>query len=135
MKRSEAREQAFCLVFEKFFTDEPIPEIIEMANTVRDQVTDGFAIKIAEGVIAHLEIIDQAIEKHSTSWKVNRISRVALAILRVSVFEILLMEDIPDSVSINEAVELSKKFGGDEDSSFVNGVLGAIVREKESMEQ
>jgi len=45
------------------------------------------------------------------------------------------MEDIPDSVSINEAVELSKKFGGDEDSSFVNGVLGAIVREKESMEQ
>ncbi len=135
MKRSDAREQAFCLVFEKFFTDEPIPEIIEMANSVRDQVTDDFAIKIAEGVIANLEIIDQTIEKHSTSWKVNRISRVALAILRVSVFEILLMEDIPDSVSINEAVELSKKFGGDEDSSFVNGVLGAVVREKEAIQQ
>jgi N utilization substance protein B len=132
MKRSEAREQAFCLVFEKFFTDEPIPEIIEMARDVRDQVTDDFAKKIAEGVITNLEIIDQTIEKHSTSWKMNRISRVSLAILRVAVFEILFMEDIPDSVSINEAVELCKKFAGEDDSAFVNGVLGAVVRAMET---
>ena len=131
MKRSEAREQAFCLVFEKFFTEEPIPEIIELANVARDQVTDDFAKKIAEGVIANLDAIDQTIERHSTSWKMNRISRVSLAILRVSVFEILFMEDIPDSVSINEAVELCKKFGGEDDSSFVNGVLGAVVRAME----
>ena len=62
-------------------------------------------------------------------WSKERISRVALAIMRLAVYEMLYVDDIPVSVSINEAVELAKKYGGDEDSSFVNGVLGGISRE------
>ena len=68
------------------------------------------------------------IEKHATRWKKNRISKVSLAVLRLALYEMKFEESIPESVSINEAVELAKKFGGEEDSSFVNGVLGAISR-------
>ena len=74
--------------------------------------------------------IDEAISEHLHKWRKERLSRVALSIIRLSVYEILYGEDIPVSVSINEAVELAKKYGGDDDPSFVNGVLGGIARQK-----
>ncbi|MBQ2792061.1 MAG: transcription antitermination protein NusB, partial [Oscillospiraceae bacterium] len=68
------------------------------------------------------------VEKFSTKWKKNRLSRVSLSVLRLALYEMLYEESIPESVSINEAVELAKKFGGEEDSAFVNGLLGAVSR-------
>lgn len=131
MTRREAREQAFVLIFEKSFNQgDSLQEIIEKAAEGRDVEVDPFAFSLASGWMSHADEIDRQIEAHSTRWKMNRISRVALSILRLSIFEVLFNEEIPDRVSINEAVELAKKFGSEDDSSFVNGVMGAVARAK-----
>jgi N utilization substance protein B len=78
----------------------------------------------------YMDEIDAVIDKASDNWKVDRIAKVDLAILRVATTEIKYMPDIPLGVSVNEAVELAKKFGGDGSFRFINGVLGRIVREK-----
>ena len=75
------------------------------------------------------------IEKYSTKWKLDRIVKVSLAILRMSISEMLYLEDIPVSVSINEAVELAKKYATEDDASFVNGVLGAVAKDLEQMKE
>lgn len=131
MTRRNAREQAFILIFEKsFHQNDSLDEIISQAAEGRSIDVDAFAYQLASGWSSHVDEIDEQIEQHSTKWKMNRISRVALSILRLSIYELLFAEEIPDKVSINEAVELAKKFGTEEDSSFVNGVLGAVVRGK-----
>ncbi len=128
MTRREARELAFILLFEKTFTDEPVREILMQAGEARDVEADAFALSLAEGAQTNEAAIDEAIAAFSHKWSKDRISRVALSIMRLAVYEMRYVEDIPVSVSINEAVELAKKYGGDEDSSFVNGVLGGIAR-------
>ncbi|MEG0115368.1 MAG: transcription antitermination factor NusB [Hydrogenoanaerobacterium sp.] len=129
LSRRDAREQAFVLLFEKTFNkDDSLETIIANAEEGRDIQVDSFALKLAAGFCDNSQAIDEQIEKNSTKWKMTRISRVALSILRLSVYELFFAEDIPDKVSINEAVELAKKFGTDDDSSFVNGVLGAVLR-------
>lgn len=132
MTRREAREQAFCLIFEKMFNGEPINEIIELAKEARELDPDPFAEKLAAGVFEHIDEIDQKIEKYSIGWNKKRLSKIILSILRLSMYEIEHEESVPESVSINEAVELAKKFGGDGDSAFVNGVLGAYVRSEKA---
>jgi N utilization substance protein B len=128
MTRREAREQALCLVFEGLFHDGPLPEIIELAKEARELAPDPFAANLAAGVFDHIGDIDSKIEKYSIAWSKSRISKVVLSILRLSIYEICYVSDIPVSVTINEAVELAKKFGGEGDSAFVNGILGALVR-------
>ena len=128
MTRRESREQALCFVFEKLFQSEPIPEIISRAREAREWEPDPFAERLAAGVFDHLGELDEKIEKYSIGWKKDRLSKVVLSILRLAVYEMAYEEDIPASVSINEAVELAKKFGGDGDGAFVNGVLGSITR-------
>ncbi len=135
MKRSEAREQAFLLVFEKSFHGYEIPEAIEAAMQARELTGDAFMEQLAEGVFAHLDEIDEAIESHCIGWKKARIPRVSLSIMRLCVYELLYEKDIPDSVSINEAVELAKRFANEDDAVYINGVLGAIQREKEGAGQ
>lgn len=131
MTRREAREQAFVLIFEKsFHMESDLEEIIANAAEGREIVVDPFAKKLAAGCFSRCAQVDACIEGHSAKWKMNRISHVVLSVLRLATYELLFVEDIPDGVSINEAVELAKKFGTEEDSSFVNGVLGAIAREK-----
>ncbi len=130
MTRRESREQAFALLFEKLFNDAPVAELAASAMEARDTATTGFALQIAEGAEANLAAIDDTIAAHSHNWSANRISRVARSVMRLAVYEMLYDEDIPVSVAINEAVELAKKYGGDEDASFINGVLGSIAREQ-----
>lgn len=130
MKRREAREAAFVLLFERTFREESIDEIIHSATEADDLKVSRFTYQLASGAVEHLEEIDQLIQAYSKNWNINRISRVALSALRLAFYEIGYMPDIPESVSINEAVELSKKFAGEEDSSFVNGLLGAYVKER-----
>lgn len=128
MTRHEARELAFILIFEKLFSEDTIREILESAGEARDVEEDTFALALAEGTEQHLAEIDQLITAHSLKWNKERMSRVALSIMRLAVYEMEYEKDIPVSVSINEAVELAKVYGGDEDSSFINGVLGGIAR-------
>lgn len=128
MTRREARELGFILLFEQTFTGEPVRNILEGAIEARDVEKDAFALSLAEGAERETEAIDKAIASCAHKWRKDRISRVALSIMRLAVYEMLYIDDIPISVSINEAVELAKKYGGDEDSAFVNGVLGGIAR-------
>lgn len=124
------REQAFFLCFESLFSDTDIDEIADNAGDARDEIISAPAIERAKGVIEHQDEIDALIStKLKSGWKLSRISRVSLAVLRLAVYEMKYIEDIPVSVSINEAVELSKKFTVQEDTSFINGVLGAIAKE------
>lgn len=129
MNRRMAREQAFLLMFEKTFQDESLPELIEAAQLARDFEIDPFAKRVFEGIEQESEPVEALIEQNIIGWKKNRLSRVALSLLRVAVYEMRSEEEIPVSVSINEAVELAKKYGSKEDAPFVNGVLGSIAKQ------
>ena len=129
MSRRKSREQAFALLFEKSFNDLPVMDLAEGAQDAREFIIEPFALELAQGAEEKLAELDALIEEHSHKWSHNRISRVALAVLRLAVYEMQYDDNTPVSVAINEAIELAKKYGGDEDSSFVNGVLGGISRD------
>ncbi len=132
MTRRESRELAFVLLFEKSFTEGSVADILENAAEARDLAGDSFALTLAEGAVEHLEEIDALISEYSHKWSKARLSRVALSIMRLAVFEMLWVEEVPVSVSINEAVELAKVYGSEADASFVNGVLGGISRRNDA---
>ena len=128
MNRKNASENAFILIFEKIFRDDSVEDIIKDAIEARNFEYDDYVEKVFVGVFENLEEIDEKISANLKSWKISRISKVSLAILRLAVFEMLYMEDIPQGVSINEAVELAKKYSTQDDASFINGVLGALSK-------
>ncbi len=128
LTRKIAREQAFILIFEKLFNDLPTDEIIELAVSVRDFETDDYCISVFKGVYDNIEKIDGIISDNSNGWSISRIGKVALSVMRLALYEIIFRDDIPVNVSINEAVELCKKFASTEDAAFVNGILGAVVK-------
>lgn len=128
MNRRESREQAFLFVFESNFSDYSIEDIIENAQMSRDIEISDFAKNIFNGVNNNKEKIDILIEENSRGWKKDRLSKVSVSLLRMAIYEMMFEEEIPDSVSINEAVELAKKYSTKEDASFINGVLGSISK-------
>ncbi len=130
MTRKQAREEAFILVFEKEFNDNTVEEILETAKEVRDLTPDEYISTVFSGVFEHLEELDCIISDKSVGWKIGRISKTALGILRLAIFEMKYLDDIPVSVSINEAVELCKKYATGDDASFVNGILSSVAKEQ-----
>jgi N utilization substance protein B len=92
-----------------------------------DKETERFADELVRGVQSERAAIDELIQKSSTHWKLDRMARVDRNILRLGVYELLRRADVPVRVTLNEAVELGKKFGSEESSSFVNGVLDRIA--------
>ncbi len=130
MTRKEERELAFTLIFEKIFNDElSIEEIVDNAVEARLIEENTFAFSLAQLTYEHCEEFDAIINKNSVGWRVGRLPKVSLAILRLALCEILYVPSIPNGVSINEAVELAKKFATQDDASFINGILGKYVRE------
>lgn len=132
MTRHESRQEAFCLLFEKIFTQSTIEEIAQNAVESREAPLSDYALRLATTTEAHLEEIDQIITSKLKKWKLSRIAKVALSILRLSICEMLYDKEVPVSVSINEAVELAKKYAAEEEASFVNGVLGAVAKDLEA---
>ncbi|MBR5528400.1 MAG: transcription antitermination factor NusB [Clostridia bacterium] len=88
---------------------------------------DTYISEVYFGVAEKVDELDEIIKNCSLKWKLERISRVSMSILRIAVYELLYMSDIPNEVSINEAVEMAKKYDSDDSYTFVNGVLGAVV--------
>lgn len=131
MNRREEREQAFILVFEKMFREETMEEIFEFAAEARDYIENEYVREVSLGVYAHLEEIDALIGDNSKGWAISRISKVGLAAMRIAVYEMIYRKDIPVSVSINEAVELIKKYATEKDSSFANGIMGTVAKRVE----
>ena len=128
MNRKVAREQAFTLLFESVARPDATPEeIFETAVVERELETDDFVKEIFFGVNSNLTEIENALESCLVVWKKNRISVTSSAILRLGAFELLYKNDIPALVTINECIELSKKFDDEKTYSFVNGVLNALA--------
>ncbi len=128
MTRREAREQAFCILFEQAAGGDCVDDILHAAAEARDFIPNSFAEEEARGVEENREKIDQTISAHIRGWSIGRLSHVTLALLRLALYEMLYDESIPESVSINEAVELAKKYGGKDDAPYINGVLASVAR-------
>ncbi len=133
MSRHTAREAAMCLVFEKSFGISQ-KEMSEQLKTEFkfDKGDEEYVAFICDGVFSHLEEIDASIQGNALDWSLDRMARVDLAIMRVAVFEILYAEDIAGTVSINEAVELAKKYSTQQSPQFINGILDSIYKAKKS---
>ena len=128
MNRRQAREQAFRFVFESEFRNDNAEDIIEMAKLYREEDIDDFSREVLIGIKENENVIEEYIEKNVTGWKKERLSIVAMSILKIAIYEIMYIDNIPVNVSINEAVELAKKYGEKEEPGYINGVLGAFVR-------
>lgn len=135
MTRREEREQAFILVFQQLINRVTISDIIDAAEESAEVRVAEFAEQLALGVQENNVLIDDKIEKNIRGWSMSRLSKVSFALLRVAIYEILFVDSIPISVSINEAVDLAKKYGGADDAPFINGVLGSIAKELEPKEE
>ena len=143
MARATARVAAMQLIYESCAGGEGGEDSLRMVyNELRDEkmrpvaqedptlADRAWIDRVVAGVMADLDSLDARINAASKNWAVDRMARVDLAILRLAAAEIFYLDDIPDSVSVNEAVELAKKFGGEDSPRFVNGVLGKLVRGK-----
>ena len=130
ISRYKVREQTMLLTFERLFHEADIDEIADNVIDSRDVYYSDEAIKYAKLIDEMKNDIDKKISEHlSKGWRISRISKTSLAIMRVAVYEMCYLEEVPVSVAINEAVELAKKYTPD-DSKFVNGVLGAVAQEE-----
>ncbi len=128
MTRKQAREEAFILIFEKQFNDSSVEELLELATEVRELKPDDYIKDVFCGVFDNIAEIDSIISDTAVGWRIERISKIALSVLRLAIYEIKYVDSIPESVSINEAVELCKKYATKEDASFVNGILSTVVK-------
>lgn len=134
MKRSEIRENIFKLVFcGEFHSMDELPEQVKSYFDENDEITDlteedrAYMENKFDLIKTHVAELDEKINDAATGWKTSRMNKTDLAILRLAVYEMLYDESVPVKVAINEAVELAKKFGGDESPAFVNGVLSKLA--------
>ena len=128
MSRTKARRTAFEMIFEYGFGKHTAEDILAVRRG-EEQELDGHSVAMLIALENRRGEIDALIEKYSVGWTVQRMSSVTAAVLRLALCELLCAEDVPTSVTVNEAVELAKQYEGEECSAFVNGVLGSIVRD------
>ena len=131
MNRRKARELAFALIYELGVqTDKTADEII--TDTAREQEfsPDDYIKSVVSGVEKEKDAIDALISEKAVGWKLERISGVSLAIMRLASYEMMNVEDVPFNVAINEAVELAKKYDHEKAPRFINGILNSIAEEK-----
>lgn len=125
------REQAFLLLFEKeFFKDLSCEDIEEIFDENVAPISE-YGKSAFENTVLHTAELDDIITKYLKGWKLQRLPKVNLSILRLALYEIIYEENVPSSASVNEAVELAKKYSGKDDGSFVNGVLRSYLRDSE----
>ena len=130
MTRSASREAAFMLLFEASFSNTPdVEELLLLAKEYSDFHYDEYSERLFREVVLQQESLDEKINKYSSGWKTTRLPKVSLCVLRRAIYEIDNVDDVPAASAINEAVELTKKFDGENSAKFVNGILGTYVRE------
>lgn len=129
LTRRTARENAFLAAFASTFDNTMPEDVIALNNELGENRVDEFGRKLIDDYYEHSAEINDMIRDHLKGWTIDRIPRVSLTVLRLALSEILYGDEKLPSVTINEAVELTKKFGGNEDYQFVNGLLGSVVRE------
>lgn len=146
MVRNTAREIAIHLSYELSFTDKSVDDLLDQRLTgeafaalaeedalyteTPNAKQDDYIRRLVRGVSAHAPELDGYIEKYAKGWSFSRIPLVASAIMRVAMYEILYMPEIPNGAAINEAVEIAKKYETPETVKFINGILGSFVRQE-----
>jgi N utilization substance protein B len=129
MTRREVRDCAFKIVFEQLLRNDDVEELFEIADEVDEITVDDQVRGLVLGVVEHAEELDAIIGKYSKSRAVSRISKLNLAILRLALYEAIYEENTPVNAAISEAIKLSQTYTYQEDTSFINGVLGAFSRD------
>lgn len=136
MTRREIREHIFLMLFRKeFHKAEELNEQMELyISEIKEPTVEEYSYLTNrfQKVLDKLESIDQILSEAVSGWKLHRMGKVELTILRLAVYELYFDEEIPDKVAINEAIEMGKIFGGDEAPGFINGVLAKVVQGKKS---
>ncbi len=135
MNRKKSREVAMKIIFEGTINSRPIEEIMEETDFFNEDLETNsldmnFIKKIVTGINENIEAINVIIEENSDNWKLGRISKINLAILRVAIYEMIFSQDTPEPVAINEAIELSKHYSDDKSVAFINAVLDRIYKSK-----
>ena len=134
MTRRGLRDSAFKIIFESLLRDDSVEELYEVAEEADEITVNNEVKKIVEGVISHSDELDKIISKYSKTRTLSRISKLNIAILRIGLYEAIYDDRTPVNVAINEAVLLSKAYTFKEDTSFINGILGAFSRDIQSGE-
>jgi transcription antitermination protein NusB len=124
MRRSDQRRDAVFACYQREVTGRPLAELVADARP--------FTRELAEGADAHREELDAIIGRHSRGWELERIAPLERCLMRVALYEMEHSEDVPDEVAIDEAIEIAKQYCGADAPGFVNGILGAAVRERET---
>lgn len=131
MNRSKSREVAMKLLYESTINKVDFNILFENYNChfsydVKD-IQREYIEKVFNGVNGNLELLDKKIEGNLTNWKISRVSKINLTILRVAIYEIIFEESVPTKVAINEAIELAKVYSEDKSPNFINGVLANFI--------
>lgn len=129
-ERTLARRSALQVLYQSEILGIPADTVIETGQVPEEAVTNGYARTLVLGVAGHKSELDRLIGASSQNWAIDRMPVIDRSVLRLAIYEMRYVKDVPASVTINEAVELAKEFGGEDDSHrFVNGVLGRLARE------
>ena len=131
--RSKARKRALDVLFASDLRGESALEALDAAIAEGDGPTNDYTETLVRGVVAEQERIDALLAEHAQGWSLERMPAVDRNVLRIGVFEVLYVDDVPDAVAVTEAINLVRDLSTDESPSFVNGVLGNIVRNKASL--
>ena len=122
MSRRRARKQAFLVLYQSDVNGSPVEAAFERWRSYRGDLED-YAVRLARGVEREMEELDALLSEVSVGWPVHRMSAVDRTVLRLALYEMLFVEDVPPDVAVNEAVELARGFSGEEAPAFVGGVL------------
>ncbi len=137
MSRRSARDTAFRLIFEYSSIGEFNPETRDVMRDCFDKGMNEMAWQFVSDVIdkyaANHEVVDGLIAKHAKGWTISHMAKIELSVLRLGVTELLFCDDIADSITINECVEITKRYTTHKSARFVNGVLGAVEKNKEGV--
>ena len=124
ISREQALQALFYMDMHRDPVDDPVSQFCSCFS--QDQPTEPFFHRLVDGVREHRSTIDAIIEQFSNNWKISRMSCVDRNVLRIAAFEMLFCDDIPAKVSINEAIDVGKRFGTEESGAFINGILDSI---------
>lgn len=128
MTKRQCRENAYLILFEASLRDDSLDELYVIAEEVEEITVDDRVKTLVEGVLSHAEELDGIIASFSKKRAVSRIPRINLILLRMAIFEIRYMPETPVNVAVSEAINIAQKYTYQEDTAFINGVLGAYTR-------
>ena len=132
--RTRARKRALDILFASEMRGEDPVEALERAIAAGEGPTNEYTSVLVRGVAEHRARIDELLSQYSRSWTLERMPAVDRNVLRIGLFELLYVDDVPDPVAVTEAMALVRDLSTDESPQFVNGVLGTLMRDKESLQ-